>query len=257
MDIKVTSANIRFQNEQDGANDWPHRRILMSNILMDFRPNFLGTQEGREPQLRNLCELLPGYVLIDSHRDWIAERMYPCIFIRPDVTERINSGDIWLSKTPNVPASKSFDSAFPRLCTWLHGKDKLSNKEFLFVVTHLDHKKEETRIEQAKVLSQEILKINPCLPLILIGDFNTNPQSKVHEILTKDLNVKDHWLEKKIPEETSHHKFTGSNPAGSRIDWMLVSDKFYCEEVYLDKTNRDGIYPSDHFPLMGKFIHIG
>ena len=46
MNLKVTSANIRFQNPADGLHDWPFRRGPMSEIINDFAPDILGTQEG-------------------------------------------------------------------------------------------------------------------------------------------------------------------------------------------------------------------
>lgn len=250
MSLKVTSANIRFQNPADGPHDWPFRRELMSEIINDFGPDILGTQEGLQPQLLNLASLLPNYTLVDGHRDWIDVRMYPCIFIKKERIEIIKSGDIWLSETPHIPASKSFDSAFPRLCSWMHAKDLKKNIEFTFVVTHLDHMQRKTRIEQAKVLAQEVKKINGDLPLVILGDFNDAPSSMVQEEISKPLGLKDHWSEQGIPEESSHHKFSGENETGTRIDWVLASQEFQCSEIYFEKKHSENIYPSDHFPLM-------
>ena len=37
---------------------WDKRKEILRNILLSYKPNIIGTQEGREPQLRNLETLL-------------------------------------------------------------------------------------------------------------------------------------------------------------------------------------------------------
>ena len=251
MELKITSSNIRFENPADGDHDWPHRKNILRDILLNFNCDILGTQEGREPQLRALNELIPKYELIDHHRQWIDERMYPCIFIKPDIIKVLRSGDIWLSETPEISGSKSFDSAFPRLCTWIEAQDVKTLTPFFFVNTHLDHVKQETRIEQAKVLSKEIKKENKKnLPIILMGDFNDSPESPIRKIVNDLLKLHDPWIEHKKIEESSHHSFHGEKGDGIRIDWILLSHDFSCDDIFLDKTHQEKIYPSDHFPLM-------
>ena len=80
--------------------------------------------------------------------------MYPSLFVRSEQMSVKKSGDIWLSETPLIAGSKSFKSAFPRLCTWasvmwFQVEGDKSKGEPLFIVNcHLDHVLEETRIRQ-------------------------------------------------------------------------------------------------------------
>ena len=256
MSLRVTSANIRFENPADGANDWKHRRGHLSEILNTQNLDLLGTQEGREPQLRNLEDLLPKLTLSDKHREWIDERMYPCIFFNQETIEVLDSGDIWLSETPYQAGSIDFDSAFPRLSSWIKGQHIESGKKFFYINCHLDHVKEETRIQQARVLIEEAIKINQdLLPFIFTGDFNASPLGEVRRELTKHLpNLRDPWFDKNYEEETSFHKFDGMDPTGeaTRIDWLLHTNDLICTEIELIKENRNGLYPSDHFFVHGK-----
>lgn len=250
------SCNIRFTNPNDGENNWPHRKEFVRELILENRADIIGTQEGREPQLRELEELLQQHTLIDQHREWIEERMYPCLFIKKELFEIITSGDIWLSETPYQAGSRSFDSAFPRLCTYAHLRDKKNNKELLVVNCHLDHVKEETRVGQIQVLIQEVEKLNIKAPLLLMGDFNSSPISTVREILiSKKKTLKDPWLIFGHPEETSFHKFDGLDPDGSktRIDWILSESPVEFHSIELIKENRNGRYPSDHFFVAAKF----
>ena len=247
----VMSTNIRFANPHDGDNDWPNRKEFLASLIKREAPALLGTQEGREPQLRELQGLIPELELIEGHRDWIEERMYPCIFVDTNRFEILESGDIWLSETPLIPGSKSFDSAFPRLCTFVKILERSSGNKFTYANCHLDHIEEATRIEQAKVLCRELQKLlSSDTPLILSGDFNTSPNGPVRKIIDNNMiNLFDPWINQELPEETSFHKFDGIDPDGlaTRIDWILHQAPLKDREIYLVKDNLNVLYPSDHY----------
>jgi endonuclease/exonuclease/phosphatase family metal-dependent hydrolase len=255
MDFKITSANLRFDNPADAPNDWNGRKKLLTDAINNFAPDLLGTQEGRQPQLKDLESLLPNMKLVDTHREWIEERMYPCIFINTDKINVLNSGDIWLSKTPYEAGTKSFDSSFPRLCTWIEAEFKENNKKFFYINLHLDHMQSHTREEQIKVMLAETKKQNKNkYPVFITGDFNESPEEKVHELaLTTGPNLQDSWQTLNVPEETSHHQFGKSLDKGSRIDWILVDKAVKVKAIKLYKESEEGIYPSDHFPVFGEF----
>ena len=240
--FKVMSANIRFDNPKDEVHAWPNRKNLIANKINELAIDLFGTQEGRETQLRELENLI-GHKLVDDHREWIDERMYPSIY--NNKFEIKKTGDIWLSETPDVLGSKSFDSMFPRLATWAQTKD------FFICNVHLDHDKEYTRVEQAKVLCEQMQRHNTeKAPIILLGDFNTDPNSDVHNYITSTLKLNDPWLEHGKDEETSFHLFKGIYPEGYRIDWILVSEDFKTHSIDLIKDHEKGIYLSDHFPVL-------
>lgn len=255
MNFKIATSNIRFDNPKDGNNDWNGRREILAECINEFSPDILGTQEGREGQIKDLSGLLNNLQLIEEHRDWIEERMYPCIFVNPEKINVYESGDIWLSESPTTPGSKSFESAFPRLCTWVKGHHHASSKDFFYVNTHLDHVLAETRIKQIEVLIRECNKINEeGLPMILTGDFNESPFEGVRHIINHNWpELRDTWFILQKDEEPSHHDFSGHRKEGARIDWILTSPDFQVIEIELYKKSRGGIFPSDHFPVFGSF----
>ena len=242
------TSNIRFTNPQDDQFNWPHRKSLWSGLITKYDIDILGTQEGREPQLREAEELLPSYTLVDSHRPWIKERMYPCIFIKTENFNVIRSGDIWLSENPYTPGSISFESAFPRLSTFAELECKRSNKKIFVINCHLDHMKNETRAKQIQVLLNELKVNNPeNLPIILMGDFNESFGGEVRKLINSDgNNLQDSWTS---AEEGSHHRFTGKNQDTARIDWIMHSPSLKSEDTALVKDSKGDIYPSDHFPV--------
>ncbi len=181
--------------------------------------------------------------------------MYPCLFVKRNSLEVVDSGDIWLSNTPGIPGSISQQSDFPRLCIWAYLKTKEEGKEFYALNTHLDHLSAEMRARQITILADEFLKINrQNRPLIMMGDFNEGPDEQVDMILgTKFPVLTDPWLTLGLKEETSHHKFKGILPKGKRIDRFRVSREFSPISTALDKTRHGERFPSDHFPLNGVF----
>lgn len=252
---KVISSNIRFANSEDGKNDWKYRREFISEIISDYRPDLLGTQEGRRLQLNELSDLLPQLNLIQGHRKWIDERMYPSIFINEETVKIHRSGDIWLSETPYNDGSSSFNSCFPRLCCWVLGEFRQTKREFFFVNVHLDHILSKTRIAQIEVLIKESNIAKPeNVPLLLSGDFNEGPFGDVRKTLYKRRSTLfDPWIKLQKEEESSFHKFSGKHPAGERIDWILADSEFKFKSISLDKTCKKDLYPSDHFLLKAEF----
>lgn len=254
-ELKLMTSNIRFDNPADGEMAWPNRKRLYFHTVLDFAPCLLGTQEGREPQLREIEEGLANYKLVDGHRDWIKERMYPCIYVDQTQAEAVESGDIWLSETPHEPGTKAFGSAFPRLCTWVRGKLKTQGRPFFFANVHLDHVKKETRAQQVQVLAKQLkpLVSNDEI-FILVGDFNDSPDSFVRQHISQALpELYDPWFILDKNEESSHHQFQGELESGARIDWILVNRLLRPFDIFLDKTQDKGLYPSDHFPVKGVF----
>jgi endonuclease/exonuclease/phosphatase family metal-dependent hydrolase len=254
MELCFISCNIRFDNPADGQNSWSHRKDFLAQILLNERPHIIATQEGRFAQLKDLESLLVDYELIDQHRSWIGERMYPTIFIKKNTFEFCKSGDLWLSETPEIAGSRSFESAFPRLMTWTKLQLKESAKNLFIVNTHLDHIKSETRVHQIKVLAHEIKRVwDQHTPLVIMGDFNDSPQSEVRSILISEFpSLVDAWILKNEAEETSHHGFKGLMDQGARIDWIMLDHKLSLTECYMNKKNLAGKYPTDHFPIICK-----
>ena len=245
MKLNVISSNIRFDNPEDGQHCWSGRRSILSQKIVDFHPHLLGTQEGRRPQLQDLESLIELKIL-DSHRDWIPERMYPSLFFHSDLSP-LESGDIWLSQTPYLSGSKSFGSLFPRLATW--AKFKFHHKELMMANLHLDHERSETRLEQIKIFVREIKKRKEHGPFILSGDFNEGPGGPVYEWIMGELPLVDPWKVLGLPEQSSYHKFNGGTQKGKRIDWILIGPHFKIHDISFDTNGHDGIFPSDHFPL--------
>lgn len=254
--ILATSLNIRYDCAEDGLNQWAFRKNLVAETLLKGHPDILGTQEGLPLQQLELAEQLPGYRPATQHRLWMPNRMYPSIYVNSDRIDLLDSGDKWLSKTPDVPGSASFGSVWPRLFTWARVREKTTGRELFIVNTHLDERQSRTREAQARVLVREIQDLNwNRTPMILMGDFNEGPFGRVRETIMRDFpDLRDPWEALRKAEEPSFHGF-GSPHRYFRIDWILADQSLNAVSALIEKATgvhpltSGKLYPSDHFAI--------
>jgi endonuclease/exonuclease/phosphatase family metal-dependent hydrolase len=244
--------NLLFDNGEEGPAAWNRRRDLVVEIIRRYRPHILGTQEGKQWQLAFIEERLsPEYIMIAPDRLWDDDGQYPTLFFSTDDMDLVGADEFWLSRTPRVHKSKDWESAFPRMMNYGCFRDRLSGDEFVALVTHLDHVSDEARLEQARIIGRWMAsRSEPC---IIMGDFNDGPGSPVHRVLSGGYReMVDTWqaLSKEEGEKSmTRHDFRG-NPKKFRMDWIFHSPEFSVRDAVILRDNRDGLYPSDHYPYL-------
>jgi endonuclease/exonuclease/phosphatase family metal-dependent hydrolase len=249
--MRVMTFNIRFENHQDGVQTWFFRRDQVQELILHYAPDIIGTQEGMWHQLLYLRDQLPGYSLHAPERVLDATCQYPSLFFDRNSLAPLEGGESWLSKTPQIHLSKSWDSAFPRMMS--HGKFewKEGGVPIWVAVTHLDHAGPEARYQQARIIAKWFTDVKG--PAILMGDFNDRPGSPAHGVLTAPgTGLSDTWqlLDGEEGEGGyTHHGFSGV-PRNSRMDWIMVSSHFRVKRAEIVRDHIHGSYPSDHFPYM-------
>ena len=128
-----------------------------------------------------------------------------------------------------------------------------TNTVFQVVVTHLDHIGEEARYQQANMIAQWVKEQTD--PVILMGDFNDSPGSRIHNLLTSpQTGLCDTWQSLGRNEDANsftHHNFSGI-PQKTRMDWILVSSDFSVSDAIIIKDSLNNRYPSDHFPYLAE-----
>ncbi len=254
--LRVMTFNVRYPSPDDGINVWPKRRDLMVEVIKAERPDILGTQELYMRQGKYLADHLPHYRWFGlgrfgNNRDG-HENEHMGVFYNTERLRVINSGNFWLSDTPDVPGSNTWDQPFPRMVTWAEFQDKATNRRFYYFNTHLPYreKDEDLREHGAKIILKRIAGMTGPLPVILSGDFNSTPDKPTYAILTGVL--KDARATAPSPQgpEATYHGFTGK-PA-QHIDWILYRG-LEVKHVRTVTTHRGKVYPSDHFPVVADF----
>lgn len=260
-ELRVMSFNIRYGTASDGKDIWANRQELVVKVIKAFGPDLLGTQETLPFQATYINERLPEYTYIGWSRDQNENGEQCGIFVRKDRFEIIESGQFWLSETPDEKFSKSWDSSLPRVVSWTRLKDRKSKerpadgREFLFANTHFDHRGPEARKQSAILLRRRLSEMAPNLPIIVTGDFNCDQGSEPYLELMKENALADSFRvlhPTRENNEGTFHGFSGT-PGTARIDWILATEQFKLTESAIDRTHADGRYPSDHFPVTAAF----
>ncbi|SHG21513.1 endonuclease/exonuclease/phosphatase family protein [Flagellimonas flava] len=249
--LGVMSYNIRYDNPQDGENRWDNRKEHLISQLNFYAPDVFGTQEGLLHQLGDLKNGLNAYGYVGVGRDDGKEKgEFTAIFYHQETVELLKDNTFWLSLTPDKP-SKAWDAALPRICTYSLFKMKESGRQFYVFNTHFDHIGEQARLESSLLILSKIKQLNTGgLPVILMGDFNMDPNSTGYSSITKEM--KDCHIEvgaKAYGPGGTFNGFDITKPTDRRIDYIFVSDGFKPLKSAIFSTVFNGLYPSDHFPV--------
>ena len=183
--LNVVSFNIKCDDtiaELSKEQLWENRKqnLLFEIKNLDF--DVIGMQEVMPHQYEYFKNALAKeYGSIYCSRDENASNGEGCpIFYNSNKFELLASKTFWLSETPDIPASISWSSRWPRICTYVILNERDTGKKFAFFNTHLDHKSEDARTNGMKLIVSKINQIN--LPTILTGDFNSSKQSMAYAI---------------------------------------------------------------------------
>ncbi len=255
--LRVMSFNLRYGTAPDGDNAWARRTELVYETIARFQPDLIGYQEVLDFQFDALAARFPELVSEGVGRDDGRRKgEFSSLAYRRDRFTRVAGGTFWLSTTPDVPGSKSWDAALPRICTWVRLRETTSGRELVFANTHFDHRGQVARREAARVLSERLGPVASGIPAVLTGDFNISEETPAFRVLVEPPEPSwVRWIDayrtlhpERAPDEASFNGFKGT-VRGSRIDFVLHTSHFRATAAGIDRHQRDGRFPSDHYPV--------
>lgn len=251
MNLTIMTFNLRMDTPDDGKDAWPFRKEHVIQIIKNHSPDVLAIQEGLHHMICYLRDALPAYNMIGEGRDGGKSGEYNAVFYKRDVLTLKNQGQFWLSETPDIPGSISWNSGCKRICTWgnFSYSDNTSNSFYVYN-THLDNVSQNARIKGSDVITS---KVKPMIQkgkaVFLMGDFNCEPDNEV----IKHIEVSG--LHKLRTDGKTFHEFKGGI-TGKQIDHIFVSEQSEIREVKIDRSHMKGSYPSDHYPVIAKLVCI-
>lgn len=242
---------------KDGDHCWENRRPVMVSMLKEYQPDIFGVQEGLRPQLDYLIDSLTDYACFGEGRDGLDKSEHVAIFYNVKKIYCIEGHTFWLSETPEIPGSKSWETSLPRLVTWGRFQLKSTGTAFYLYNTHFDHRSEQARQQSAKLVWSRIKAKNDIT--FLTGDFNCTEQSFAWKYLTGDPEIDEedkgdlidlwHSAEKQINPVSTYHGYKGALEANERIDWILARPALKVLQAETVVYQKNGFYPSDHFAV--------
>lgn len=259
-DVRVMSYNIRYGTANDGENHWEKRKEFLVATIKSFAPDLLGTQETLGFQRDYLAAQLKDYEVLGVGRDDGKDKgEMTALYFRRDRFEKLDGGHFWLSETPEVPGSKSWDTSLTRMVTWVKLRDRQNPKAkpLLYFNTHFDHRGEQARTESAKLIRRRIIAAGKNVRVIVTGDFNAGDDSAPYQAFFGNdgknvAPVIDTYRAMNPQRTATEGTFTGFKleaQNGPRIDWIGAGREWQIISATIDRTAREGRTPSDHFAV--------
>jgi endonuclease/exonuclease/phosphatase family metal-dependent hydrolase len=251
--LRVMTLNVRQPDADDGPNSWQERRDLLVETILEQDPDVIGTQELFLLQAEYITKRAPHYEWFGRGRFGDHEDKHVAIFYKKDRLRLRSHGDFWLSDSPETPGSSSWDIIRPRQLTW--GTLEADGVGCFHVLnTHFPYRavEQEARRQTALLIKTRMSGISRLAPVILTADFNSPAGGEVYQLLCEELH--DAWCTAAArtgPEGTLHG--FGTRISERRIDWILYRGPWRVLEAETVTWNRDGRYPSDHFPVVVTF----
>ncbi len=253
-ELSVMSFNVRTSNGKDGINNWKNRKSLALKTLLRIKANVIGMQETTSKQFQFFKENLNGYHAYGvGRKDGKLEDEIMAIFYN-DQYELLLDSTIWLSESPTVIGSKSWDAALYRTVSWLKLKEKESGIQFMIYNTHFDHRGIEAREESAKLIMNLIAETSNGIPVVLMGDFNITMEEKPYKILTTKwkgyYQIEDAHYVTEQAHKGGKTTFTGYKENVAKIiDFIFISDGITVKSHQYLNIREGEVFISDHYPV--------
>ncbi|NFA42945.1 endonuclease/exonuclease/phosphatase family protein [Clostridium botulinum] len=254
--MKVMTFNLRCDFFLDFNNRWDERKKLVFDVINKYNCDIIGTQEATKKMFKDISDNIETFNIIGNPRSkkLFSERNDILISKKHSIIE---NKTFWLHDNPEKYGRSRWYSMFPRICTTAIVELK-NSKRIRICNSHLDFLLPQARAYELKKLSEFIKKEQEKeeLPLIIMGDFNSNPNSKlIKEFINGDVFNK-RLVAVQDKKKDLYNKATMGNfknkEKGSHIDYIFVSEEFEIIDVEIVKYNVNGKYPSDHYPLMAE-----
>lgn len=250
--ISVMSFNIRYDEPKDSTNRWDNRKEACVNMLLEWKPDLFGIQEGLPHQVVYLDSALTQYAYIGMGRDSLHPQTneYAAIFYRTDKFRLLANHSFWLSKTPQI-LSTGWDAKYPRIATWAIFEHLSDGKKILYLNTHLDHKGMQAVCESAKLIVETIQQLaGDSLTVFVTGDFNARPEHLLFQPILS--YMKSAQENAPLTDSIGTTNGYGKEPDGKIIDYIFYRNATPIQ--YQTITKNYGIpYISDHYPIITTF----
>jgi len=277
--FNLASFNVRCATSSDkGVNFWTNRFPRLVKVINDRAFDIVGMQELTPKQREYLDEALGsawGRIGVGRLVGDMGESM--TIYYRKARFECLATDTFWLSETPRVPGSKSWDSACERNCTWGLFRDKRTGRRFRYYNTHLDHISNEARVMGMRVILAETRRLSQGETVFLTGDMNAHYKNVPAEdrarleagggpVIDDPLTIADpisaalHTLyDTRLLSETPHEgplfTFSGYRPRNvCLIDFIFATGNVRVLRHATCHERPDGVHPSDHDAVMARIV---
>ncbi len=248
--------NIRYDNSHDGDNQWKFRKDEIIDMIQYYHPDILGIQEGLNNQVQFLNKHLTSYNYIGIGReDGNQKGEYAAIFYNGEKLEKLHFETFWLSETPHQ-VSVGWDASMERIVTYGVFKSKTTGDTLHVFNAHYDHMGKIAR-EKSSELILSILRQKKIekSTLVIMGDFNSNPNSSPIQLLCAVVDDTYTTSEMKAYGPTgTFSDFKVLPKLNHRLDYIFTKNVRVKSCRIIDDRRKNNLFLSDHLPV---FVEIG
>lgn len=261
--FRAMTFNVRYDFDDDGPNRWQHRKEVVAKVVRESQASVVCLQEDKGDQVEDLQPLLPGWELLGRGRNAGGSGERCTIAVDRDHARVKESGDFWLSDTPDVEGSNTWGDRYPRKVTWAVVELKRAKTPLLVLNTHLPEgggKNHQLRVRGARLMHDWIAarvteRDREKVAVLVCGDYNSDVDEEPRAQLAGSeggdgVRLRDAWSEA-APDDPSPGTYGGFRGLRTqqRIDWMLIAGPIRALAAAKIDEQVDGRWPSDHYPV--------
>jgi endonuclease/exonuclease/phosphatase family metal-dependent hydrolase len=304
VDVRVASFNILTATSRPHGNrlPWKKRRGAVVRQIMGERPDVIGVQEAYQGWNRQdryvdgptqFYDLRKGLTEAGGHYRLTNHNSYNCRNPRSSYHcqahyRGASGGDRILYKTSTLALVRAGSYRYHagasgsnnrEYLAWAVFRIKANGRQFLFTGTHLSPTSRSVRLKQWKELIGKINQLRGSLPVVAVGDFNTQKFDSIAKTMLPRMkgagygdvrnqtafrseiahprawHTVNGWFNSwnRLDRDTRHWSYWKNHShAGNAIDWIFASNYLPVKEYKMvlnvnPATHKVvGTFPSDH-----------
>jgi len=268
---RVMTYNVLCSFCDDAYDPWEERLLAFKDIFERHDPDLIGLQELTFPEeVTQLLALKNGYAAVffvgeEAGPLGLVEYPDATIFYRTARFELLEQGFYWLSPTPDVAWSSGFADGlqFPRIVAWARFLEITSQRQLFFATTHFDNNPP-SQDKSAPLLLERTEPFDSRMPIIISGDFNSQPYDPAYKILVEGVSGQGFHLVNAFDLAAEWSIDTNQVPApdydvAGRIDHLFVAGQaieWVCPDWTVDMHvyGQNQMYPSDHLAITSELV---
>ncbi len=251
--IRVFTFNMRTDAACDGRNAFSaERSAYIEKEFPKYEADVIGFQETRPEMRQWVIDHFPAYTVCGIGREADLQGESNIIAYRTDRFDLVSLDTFWLSDTPHRPGSRfaTDQSSCPRICTVVTLRCKENGRLFRHYNTHLDHVGAFAQAQGISLILNRMVSDYQTwqMPVILTGDFNVTPESKVYATVNGFGGCGDALVDVSADVGFTFHAYQPEKTQ-EKIDYIFTNIPADLTKSMKATDNEDGIYLSDHYPV--------
>ncbi len=268
--FRVATLNVHYLvvGSEERLTAWSERATAVVSVLREIDADIVAFQEmetfaggsfnAENLQVTSIGNAFPTHRFTATGDPRVFPNTQPILY-RTDLFTPVDQGFFFFSATPDRPYSRPWYGRFSSFASWarLEFREGVATRSLLIVNVHIDRTRYRNQILSARLIADRIANhAKPGEEVILLGDLNAFQRSRITRIAAaRDRNARDGTisLTPVSSRQSTFHFYRGLNlfPA---IDHVLASDGLTPIAAFVDRSRPNGIWPSDHYPVVADFV---